>query len=285
MDYYELLGVDRRASADEIKIAFRLRAKKMHPDTGGDPEEFRQISEAYEILMDTNKRAHYDHSINPNTGNIHVNINGRQHDIFTDIFNDMNAHFGGHSQGDSPFVQKRQYTRQTRNKDLNIDYTCKLEDTLIEQKKDVSVKHINGQRHLVQITIPIGAKHGIKIKYEGLGDSSISHLTPGDLYVNINHVPSKFRVDDNNIYTNHTIDCFDAILGTTVQILNLQGKTLNLVIPPATQSGTHFSLKQQGLYQTGNDKLRGNLVVEINVKIPENLRPEQLNIVRRIKEV
>ena len=283
MDYYKLLGVDSRAPANEIKMAFRIKAKTMHPDIGGDPEEFRQISEAYEILMDTDKRAQYDHSIRPNTGSIHVNINGRQHDIFNDIFSDMHAHFGENV--GSPFVQKRRYNKQTRNKDLNIDYTCKLEDTLIEQKKDVSVKHINSQRHLIQITIPIGAKHGAKIKYGGLGDASISHLTPGDLYVTIKHVPSKFKVDDNNIYTNHTIDCFDAILGTTVQILNLQGKTLNLIIPPATQSGTHFSLKQQGLYQTGNDKLRGNLVVEINVKIPENLRPEQLNIVRRIKEV
>tara|TARA_B100000029_G_C17479291_1_gene924966 strand:- start:90 stop:935 length:846 start_codon:yes stop_codon:yes gene_type:complete len=280
MDYYDLLGVDKTASASQIKSAFRNKAKSMHPDTGGDPEKFKQLNEAYDTLKDKDKKAQYDHA-QTSPGRIHVNINGRQHDIFSDVFRDMHEHFG---QDFGPFASKRTYRRQQRNKDLNIEYTCRIEDTLEEQEKQISVKHVNGERKLVQISIPVGAKHGQRIKYPGLGDSSIEHLTPGDLFVNIILAPNdKFSIQGNHLYTDHTIDCFDAILGTTVKIHNLHGNMLNLMIPPRTQNGTQFSLKQQGLYETGG-RVRGNLVVRINVKIPENLTSKQLNIIRSIKE-
>ena len=110
-------------------------------------------------------------------------------------------------------------------------------------------------------------------------------MTPGDLYVTIIHIPSeKFEVNGNHLYTDCTIDCFDAILGTSVKVTNLLGKTLNLTIPPGTQNATQFSLKQQGLYEIGG-AFRGNLVVRVHVKIPENLTTTQLNIIKQIREV
>ena len=131
MDYYQLLGVDKKASAAQIKNAFRNKAKSMHPDAGGDPEQFKKINEAYDTLKDNNKRAHYDHIQNA-TGRIHVNINGQQHDIFSDIFRDMHEHFG---QEQGPFASRRTYRRQQRNNDLHIEYKCMLEETLELQEK------------------------------------------------------------------------------------------------------------------------------------------------------
>ena len=271
MDYYKLLGVDKGATAAQIKSAYRSRAKSSHPDTGGDPELFKNLTEAHDVLKDPQKRAHYDHTTN-NAGRIHVNINGRNHDIFDDIFSDISTVFGE--------PQSRNYRRQTKNKDLNIELVCNLVDTLQQQEKSISVKHLSGERKIVQVTVPIGIKNGDKIRYVRLGDSSFSELTPGDLYVTIkvNEDP-RFEIKDNHLYSTHTLDCFDAITGTVVTIRGLDDKTLNVTIPSGTQNGTMFSLKKQGLYEK-NSLDRGNIVLVIAIKIPENLKQEQLNIIK-----
>ena len=276
MDYYKLLGVEKGATTAQIKSAYRHKAKSFHPDAGGDPELFKNLNEAHDVLKDPQKRAHYDHTTN-NAGRIHVNINGRTHDIFDDIFSDMSTVFG--EQG-GPFTKSRTYRRQTKNKDLNIELTCNLVDTLQQQEKSISVKHLSGERKIVQVTIPRGIKNGDKIRYAALGDSSFPELTPGDLYVTIkvNEDP-RFKVKDNHLYSTHTLDCFDAITGTVVTVRGLDDKTLNVTIPSGTQNGTMFSLKKQGLFEK-NSLDRGNIVLVIAIKIPENLKQEQLNIIK-----
>ena len=281
MNYYDLLGVEKTASADQIKSAFRTKARSTHPDAGGDPEDFKRLNEAYETLKDPGKRAEYDH-VSGGTGRIHVNINGNHHDIFSNIFRDMHNVFG---EDHGPFASTRTYRRQHKNKDLSIEYTCKLSDTLEEQVKQVSVKQISGERRLVEIKIPVGVKNGQTIRYHKLGDHTLSDLTPGDLHVKINTVPSRFEIDGNNLHLNHTIDCFDAILGTTIQVKTLEGKTLNTTIPPGIQHGMSMGLKGHGLYDFNNPNSRGTLLVRINIKIPENLTPDQLNMIRSIKDI
>jgi DnaJ-class molecular chaperone len=276
MDYYELLGVANTATPDQIKSAYRSKAKSFHPDAGGDPELFKNLNEAHDVLKDPQKRAHYDHTTN-NAGRIHVNINGRNHDIFSDIFTDMNHVFG---EDNGLFTKPRTYRRQTKNKDLNIDLGCELNDTLQQQEKSISVKHLSGERKIVQVTVPRGIKNGDRIRYSDLGDSSFLELTPGDLYVTIRvNEDSRFKIKDNHLYITHTLDCFDAMTGTVVTIRGLDNKTLNVTIPSGTQNGTMFSLKKQGLYEK-NSPDRGNIVIVIAIKIPENLKQEQLNIIK-----
>ena len=276
MDYYALLGLQQTATTDDIKSAYRKQAKSDHPDTGGDPEKFKQLNEAHDILKDPDKRAHYDHARN-GAGRIHVNINGRNHDIFSDIFTDMSSTFGDQS---GPFAKPRNYRKQTKNKDLNINIVCDLKDTLMQQEKSVSIRHISGDRKIVQITVPRGVKNNDRIRYTGLGDASFQELTPGDLYVTITvSNETNFQITGNHLYCTHTLDCFDAITGTVVTIKGLDNKTLNITIPSGTQNSTMFSLKKQGLYEKQSHD-RGNIVLVVAIKIPENLKQDQLNIIK-----
>jgi|TARA_R110000851_G_scaffold296527_1_gene451681 curved DNA-binding protein len=276
MDYYALLGLQQTATTDDIKSAYRRQAKSDHPDIGGDPEKFKQLNEAHDILKDPDKRAHYDHARN-GAGRIHVNINGRNHDIFSDIFTDMSSTFGDQS---GPFAKPRNYRKQTKNKDLNINIVCDLKDTLMQQEKSVSIRHISGDRKIVQITVPRGVKNNDRIRYTGLGDASFQELTPGDLYVTITvSNETNFQIDGNHLYCTHTLNCFDAITGTVVSIKSLDNTTLNVTINSGTQNGTMFSLKKQGLYEHGSPN-RGNIVLVVAIKIPENLKQDQLNIIK-----
>jgi curved DNA-binding protein len=276
MDYYALLGLQQTATTDDIKSAYRKQAKSDHPDTGGDPEKFKQLNEAHDILKDPDKRAHYDHT-RAGAGRIHVNNNGKNHDIFSDIFSDMSSTFGDQS---GPFAKPRNYRKQIKNKDLNITVACNLKDTLMQQEKSVSIRHISGDRRIVQITIPRGVKDNDRIRYTGLGDASFQELTPGDLYVTITvSNETNFQITGNHLYCTHTLDCFDAITGTVVTIKGLDNKTLNITIPSGTQNSTMFSLKKQGLYEKQSHD-RGNIVLVVAIKIPENLKQDQLNIIK-----
>ena len=280
MDYYNTLEVESTATDEVIKSAFKKKAKLTHPDAGGSEEDFKKINEAYAILKDPQKRAEYDH-FRSGAGRIHVNINCQQHDIFSEVFNDLHGAFGD----SGPFGRRRAYQRQTKNKDLNITVTIKLADLLKDQHKTISVRHLTGNRKIVQITIPQGLQPGTTIRYPGAGDNSIQELPPGDLYIHVgvdNH--PRFTIDNVDLLTTVTIDCFDAMMGTAITVISLEERKLNLRIPAGTQYGTIFGLDSQGLPIYGTNQ-RGKMLVKVLVNIPKNITQKQLNIIKSFKGV
>ena len=280
MDYYNILEGEPTATDGAIKSAFKDKAKQMHPDAGGSEEDFKKINEAYNVLKNPQKRAEYDHYCS-GMGRIHVNINGQQHDIFNDVFNDLRGVFGD----SGPFGHHRAYRRQTKNKDLNVTVTIKLADLLKDQHKTISVRHLTGDRKIVQITIPQGIQPGTNIKYAGFGDNSIQGLLPGDLYINVDvEIHPRFIIDNIDLLTTVTIDCFDAMMGTAVPVRNLEERKLNLTIPSGTQYGTIFGLDNQGLPVYGTNQ-RGKMLVKVLVNIPKNITQKQLNIIKSFKGV
>jgi len=280
MDYYNILGVESTANNIAIKSAYKKKVKQTHPDVGGKVEEFKQVNEAYNVLKNPQKRAEYDH-FRSGAGRIHVNINGQPHDIFSEVFNDLRNVFGD----DGPFTHPRAYRRQVKNKDLNVNIAIKLADLLKNQHKTISVRHLTGDRKIIQITIPRGIQPGTHILYTGLGDNSIQELPPGDLYVNITiEDHPRFIIDNFNLLTSVTIDCFDAITGTVVTVKSLEEKKLNLTIFPGTQYGTIYNLNDQGL-PIHNTNQRGKLQIRVLIKIPDNITQKQLNIIKSFKGV
>jgi len=268
MNYYNVLGLATDCSPQDITKAYRNLAKEFHPDTGGDEQRFHEISEAYDILKDPHKRASFD---------VH---NARQQTIKTgDVFDDMFTVFG--SAGFHP--SKREYHRAKANKNLGITVECTIEETLEVQNKTVSIKHTNGTRHLVHLTIPPSVNDGNKIKYKALGDIRYPQLPPGDLTVTVKVMPHEyFTREGDNLKMHLTIDAFNAIIGTTVQVNTLDKKMLNLNVPASTQYGTTLKISNYGMYK--KDGSRGDLLVQVLVKIPENLSEQQLNICKKLRD-
>ena len=279
MNYYDVLGVDPTASTSDIKSAFRAKAKQSHPDHGGNPDNFRKLNEAYDVLKDTNKRAQYD-SMSTGRGGIHININGKQHDIFSDVFKDLNAAFGDAG----PFAQTRSYQRQSKNKDLSITVHLKLADSLVKQDRTIKVTHINGETRMVKVTIPAGTMPGDSIRYAGLGDHSTTEQRPGNLFVNVTFTDQeKYEISGTTVKVNCTINAIDAIIGTSVTVYDIENKKYTVSVPKGTQHGTVMRIPQKGLLdkRTG---LRGDLTVHILTQIPTNLTVEQLNILKSIRD-
>jgi DnaJ-class molecular chaperone len=136
---------------------------------------------------------------------------------------------------------------------------------------------------MINISIPAGIEHGQQIRYEGMGDDAIRDLRPGDLIVNVNVIPHpKFKREHVNLVLDHTINVWDAILGSHTNIETLDGKVLTINIPPGTNQGTILSCRGEGLpaMRTRN---RGNLLIYIKVEIPKNLSQLQIEKIKEIK--
>tara|TARA_R110001592_G_scaffold43527_3_gene140973 strand:+ start:2829 stop:3647 length:819 start_codon:yes stop_codon:yes gene_type:complete len=270
MNYYDVLGLAPTCSPKDIQSAYRTLAKQCHPDSGGDVDKFHAVSEAYDILKDPHKRAQFDHR-NAKRQNIRINTG--------DVYDDLFTVFG--SAGFHP--SKRDYQRVKSNKNLGITVDCTLEEILSEQQKTVSIRHTDGSRHLVNLKIPRGVNNGTKIKYSELGDYIHKNLHPGDLTVTVNMLDHEvFERDDLNLKMHLTIHAWDAIIGTVVQIHTIENKTLNLNIPAGTQYGATLKIPNHGMYNKLNT--RGDLLVQVLVKIPENLTEQQLNICKKLRD-
>lgn len=274
MTYYDILGVTKEATSDEIKRAYRKLASQHHPDKGGDKAKFQEIQSAYDTLSDPAKRQQYDM---PHSGfrEFQFNSAGMNHPDISEIFRSFG--FGG---GD-PFGQFRQ-PQPRRNKDLRIEIPVPLVATLEEQTKTVSVATTNGDRTTVEVKIPRGVTHGTNIRYSGLGDNLFNTIPRGDLYVQFNvHKAENFIANGIDLYTQVSVNCLLAITGGSVFVTGLDGKTFEVTIPSGTQSGTRFRLPNQGLYQM-NTETRGSLYVEVALTVPQNLSNEQLEIVKSL---
>lgn len=276
-DYYNVLGLGRSATPDQIKKAYRSMAMKHHPDRGGDEAAFKKISEAYEILSDPNKKQMFDSGVDPaaqNQGHGEFNQGPFEFHFGSGNFEDMFSQFGFGFGG-------RQ--RQQRNKTFNIVVDITLEEVLSGKDISAQVNVPNGPTKTINISIPPGIENGQQIRYQGLGDSSIPGIPPGDLIVNVqvkNH--PTLRREGTNLIIEKRINVWDAVLGTTVSIDALNGKKLEISVPPGTQPDTILGCKGEGL-PNARARVRGNLLVRILVEIPKNLSKEKIALVQELK--
>lgn len=279
MDYYTILGVPRGASEEEIKQAYRKLAMQHHPDRGGDAAKFQQIQEAYNTLGDSEKRQQHDNP-QPQGFNFHFSHPGGPG--FNDL-DDILRQFGHGFPGGDPFGRSRQNHAQRRNKDLRVQITVDLSGTLKENHRTISVQTTGGQRQTVDVAIPRGVQNGSTIKYSGLGDNMFEGLPRGDLYVVIVVQPDlRFQIQEFDLIYTAEINCFDAILGQTIDVPGLDDRQFSLAIPAGCRPGSVLRIPNQGLYALGTAH-RGNLLININVNIPTNLTETQLDMIRRVQ--
>ena len=259
-DYYEILGVNRNSSDDEIKKAYKKMASKHHPDKGGDTAKFQEIQKAYETLSDSGKRQEYD---NPNPFNGAQFSNGTQFEFnFGNGGNDFFSQFFTHQFGGNPFQQ----AQPRRNKDLRVTISVPLASTLADKTTTVSIQTTKGDKFNIDITVPKGAADGTTIKYAGMGDNFFDTLTRGDLYVIVTVVPDpKYQIHGSNLVTDVEIDSIEAMVGVDKEVVGLDGKIFSIKVPAGCQYGTKFGLAGQGLYVL-NSNYRGDLIANITIK-------------------
>ena len=272
MDYYNTLGISKSASEADIKAAYRKMAMKHHPDRGGDEKKFKEVTEAYETLSDPQKKQMFDMGVDPNA----QHTSYRQGSPFefhfnTGNFEDVFSNFGF---GGRP-VRK--------NKTLNVNIEVTLEDILKGRVIDAEIGIPNGNKRLVNIEVPPGIENGQQIRYRGMGEHTLKDVPPGDLIVNVfvKEHPI-FQRQGDMLMIKKFISPWDAMLGSDITIETIDKKTLTIGIPAGTQPDTVLSCRGEGLTNM-RTKVRGNLLIKIQIEIPKNLNSEQKDAVEQTK--
>jgi DnaJ-class molecular chaperone len=276
-DYYALLGVEKNASPEEIKAAYRKLAMQHHPDRGGDQIKFMHIREAYDTLSNPETRSNYDYK-GPKGDQFRTGFQGfdfrwsgegSAFDEMEDIFRNMG------------FGNKNRAPRQ--NHPTNIAFDILLEDVMTGKSVGIEFQMSNGQTRLVTIDVPAGIESGQQIRYAGMGENLHPGFKPADLIVTIrvrNH--PEYERHGDNILCEKKIDVFDLLLGCKTDIKTLTGKNLVINIPAGTQSDTVLSCKSEGLPNM-KTKRKGDLLIRIKALIPKSLTEEQLKKIKEIK--
>ena len=292
-DFYDILGVSRSASHDEIKKKYRALAKKYHPDKHkGDKnaeEKFKEISEAYGVLGDAKKRQQFDqfgqwtHAGQPGGGGgayrtykwTSGDPSGGGPD-FSDIFSEIFGRSGGVGGGMSGMGQQGARARQSRGADpfgqgfrqsAGRDVRYSMDIDFMEAMKGTTANisvHRNGKTSKLSVKIPAGVHDGQKIRVAGKGEAG------GDLYI-VLHVKAhkQFRLQDKDIYLDLPISLSESILGCTVKVPTIDGP-VSLKVPAGTSSGAKLRLKGKGA-RAGRGKTRGDQYTIVKIVLPKKI--------------
>ncbi|MES1221794.1 MAG: DnaJ C-terminal domain-containing protein [Bacteroidota bacterium] len=291
IDYYKILGIDKNASQDDIRKAYRKLARKHHPDLNPNNKEahklFQQINEANEVLSDPEKRKKYDeygkdwkHAEQfeqAKKSSRHNRENAGEYS-FSGDFDD---------EGFSDFFESlfgRSGSRSSQTKFRGQDYQAELQVNMTDAyKTHQQTLTIDGKN--VRITIPAGIENGQKIKLKGYGAPGVNGGPNGDLYITFSITNNtKFRRDGNDLYTTADIDLYTAVLGGEIMIDTMDGK-VKLKVNPETQNGTKIRLKGKGFPVYKNEGVFGDLFVTYNVKIPTNLTEKQKELFTQLSKL
>jgi curved DNA-binding protein len=308
MDYYEVLGVKKDNSTQDIKKAYRKLAMKYHPDRNkGDKEaeeKFKKISEAYAVLSDPEKRKQYD-----TFGESGFQQRYSQEDIFKgfdlgDILKEfglggMRGSFrtsggqgspfetfffhGGPGQGGGRTSYHTSAQQPVKGSDLAYELSVSLNEVVSGSEKTISLRRENKTEN-VSVKIPKGIKEGQKLRLAGKGSPSPYGGPPGDLFLSIKIQPHPvFSRDGNNLVVEKRIPFSQACLGSEISVQSLEGKELKVKVPAGTQPQSKLRLKGHGLPadKTGG---RGDIYVKISVEVPKHLTGEQKKLVKELAD-
>jgi curved DNA-binding protein len=294
-DYYKILGVAKDASDDAIKKAYRKLAMTHHPDkTKGDKaaeEKFKEISEAYAVLSDREKRQQYD-----TFGSAGFQQRYSQEDIFKgfdfgDIFKEFG--FGGgrrpgsqgrgarYSFSPEDFFGQGGQQAQRRGSDLVYELPLTLREVVTGVSKTVAFQH-GGRNEKMTVKIPKGMTTGKKLRLTGKGEPSPYGGSSGDLFIKakVQEDPT-YDVKGHDLYVTREIVFSQAILGTSISVPTLEDKELSLKIPPGTKHNTKMRLSGRGLPHM-NGSGQGDLYACIQVSMPKKLSREQKKLIQEL---
>ncbi|GGH05116.1 J domain-containing protein [Sphingobacterium alkalisoli] len=296
LDYYNVLGLDKSASQDDIKKAYRKLARKYHPDLNPNDDEakkkFQEINEANEVLTDPEKRKKYDqygenwkHGDEYQKAQQQYSRQGRggtqnpfggfdysgNYDTgeYSDFFEQMfGSRFGGGRK--SAF----------RGQDLNAEVNLSLKEASTTHQRTFTV---NGRS--IRITIPAGLQNGQKIRLKGQGTEGANGGPRGDLYITFTIAADpRFQRKGNDLYTKLELDLYTALLGGNA-LVNLLNGQINVKIKPETQNGTKIRLKEKGFPIYKQEGKFGDFYAEINIKNPTNLSEEEKNLFQQLSDL
>jgi curved DNA-binding protein len=254
MDYYNTLGVSKDATQQEIKQAYRKLAMKHHPDrSGGSSDELSNINNAYDTLGNVEKRTAYDTpQPSPRT--------------FEDMF------------------RQGAYRHQVmRNRNIAARAQITLADVITGKQLFVNYRLYSGKEEIVEINIPGGTTTGTTFQYKGLGDDTYPGLR-GDLLVRVDVLPEKnWTRQDSHLMLIYEVDALDMIIGTKITVCTLDNRTIEVKIPPGTQTDARFNIPRFGVPDRIT-KVRGNLYIHIIPRIPRITDPSTLDQLRKIKD-
>ena len=285
-DYYSVLGIDRRASLDETKKAFRKKAMKYHPDRNKDnpraEEKFKKVNEAYAVLSDEKKRSQYDRF-----GKDGFHQRFSQEDIFRDFNFDEVFSNCGFSGGEFPDLesafpgQRFGRSRARKGADIRQEFLISFQEAALGTQRTIATRQ-NGKRVESSFRVPAGSKDGRRLRLVGKGQPGLQGGPPGDMYlkVRVQAHPNLYREGDD-IVTDQELCLTDALLGTSIEIPTLTEPKM-VKIPAGTQSHTRLRLKGMGIPRS-RGKENGDQMVRVIVKYPKKLTEEQIQLIRKLK--
>ena len=296
IDYYNILGVSKDASQEDIKKAFKKLARKYHPDLNpNDPDahrKFQEINEANEVLSDPEKRKKYDEygenwkhadefeaqrqQANSQGGGFHTSFwSSSDGETDTGEFSDF---------FESLFGSRRGSGRRQAYGYRGQDYTAELHLTLQEAAEThKQVLTVNGKN--LRITVPAGVANGQTIKLAGQGGAGMNGGPAGDLYITFVILDdARFKRKGDDLYETVPIDLYTAVLGGEQIVETLNGK-VKLKVQPGTQNQTKVRLKGKGFPVYKQEGVFGDLILTYTVTIPTNLSEQQKNLFRQIQSL
>lgn len=290
-NFYDVLGVKRDATQDEIKRAFRKLAAKYHPDAGGDEEKFKEVSEAYTTLSDPEKRKEYDQMLyfggipgadfggSGGRGRYTTNVDVDWSSIFNNVRGggadggfggfDFSSIFGGAGAG--------QATRPRRGDDLNVSIEIPFDDAFSGTTRKVTYRiPSTGETQSITVKIPAGAVDGGKLRHRGYGEYGANGGERGDLVITTRVLDdSVFKRDGADVRMDLNVSMYEAALGASIEVPTPRGKKLRLKVPEGTQDGKTFRFRGEGAPDVRNKGMQGALYVTIRVRVPNNLTSEE----------
>jgi len=303
-DYYEVLGVKRDASEKEIRQAYRKLARKFHPDVNPNDKsseaQFKEVSEAYEVLSDAEKRAKYDryghdwqHAEQAEAARAQAGYGGSGFRTqYTDL-SDLEDLFGG---GGSPFGdlfgrgnagrgRTRVHYESMPGQDIEQPTTVSLEEAFAGTTRVLSIPQPEGAPRRIEVKIPPGVRDGSRVRVASEGGASPFGGPRGDLFLVITVAPHQvFKREGDDLHVTAPVPLHIAMLGGEVEVPTPKGSKLALRIPPETQNGRKFRLKGQGMPQLGGSD-RGDLTAEVTVVLPTHLSDEERQLFQRLAEL